>query len=125
VAFDCPGAVCYNAGSYFTEVVVYAIIRSGGKQYRVAEGQTVRVERDVLGSANQDKITFGEVLMIGGDEPKIGKSKVAGASVEGEIVGEAQGKKLVVFKFRKRKRSRKKAGHRQSFTAVKILSVKG
>jgi len=103
--------------------MAYAVIRSGGKQYRVAEGDTVRV--DLLTGAAGDKIKFDDVLMIGGDEPKIGKPKVAGASVEGEIVGETQGAKLVVFKFRKRKRSRKKAGHRQSFTAVKILSVKG
>lgn len=103
--------------------MAYAVIRSGGKQYRVAEGDTVRV--DLLSGAAGDKITFDDVLMIGGDEPKIGKPKVAGASVQGEIVGETKGDKLVVFKFRKRKRSRKKAGHRQSFTAVKITKVQG
>jgi len=103
--------------------MAYAVIRSGGKQYRVAEGDTVRL--DLLSGAAGDKITFDDVLMIGGDEPKIGKPKVAGASVQGEIVGEAKGDKLVVFKFRKRKRSRKKAGHRQTFTAVKITKVQG
>ena len=103
--------------------MAYAVIRTGGKQYKVAEGDTVRV--DLLSGAAGDKVKFDDVLMIGGDEPKIGKPKVAGASVEGEIVGETKGDKLVVFKFRKRKRSRKKAGHRQSFTAVKILKVKG
>jgi large subunit ribosomal protein L21 len=103
--------------------MAYAVIRSGGKQYRVTEGDTVRV--DLLSGAAGDKIKFDDVLMIGGDEPKIGKPMVAGASVEGEIVGEARGNKLVVFKFRKRKRSRKKAGHRQSFTAVKITKVQG
>jgi hypothetical protein len=60
-----------------------------------------------------------------GDQPKIGNPKVAGAAVEGEIVGEVKGDKLVVFKFRKRKRSRKKAGHRQHYTAVKITKVQG
>ena len=103
--------------------MAYAIIRSGGKQYRVAEGDTVRV--DLLSGAAGDKIKFEDVLMIGGDEPKIGKPTVAGASVEAEIVGEALGDKLVVFKFRKRKRSRRKAGHRQAFTAVKITKVQG
>jgi large subunit ribosomal protein L21 len=103
--------------------MAYAIIRSGGKQYRVAEGDTLRV--DLLGGAAGDKIKFDDVLMIGGDEPKIGTPKVAGASVEAEIVGEARGNKLVVFKFRKRKRSRKKAGHRQTFTSVKITKVQG
>jgi ribosomal protein L21 len=53
------------------EVVLYAIIRSGGKQYRVAEGELLRVERDVLGGAEKDKVTFSEVLMIGGDQPKV------------------------------------------------------
>jgi large subunit ribosomal protein L21 len=103
--------------------MAYAIIRSGGKQYRVAEGDTVRV--DLLTGAAGEKIKFDDVLLIGGDEPKIGKPKVAGASVEGEIIGETLGDKLIVFKFRKRKRSRRKAGHRQSFTSVKITKVTG
>ena len=103
--------------------MAYAIIRSGGKQYRVAEGDTVRV--DLLSGAAGDKIKFDDVLMIGGDEPKIGKPLVTGASVEAEIVGETKGDKLVVFKFRKRKRSRRKAGHRQAFTSVKITKVQG
>jgi large subunit ribosomal protein L21 len=103
--------------------MAYAIIRSGGKQYRVAEGETVRV--DLLTGAAGEKIKFDDVLLIGGDEPKIGKPKVAGASVEGEIIGETLGDKLIVVKFRKRKRSRRKAGHRQSFTSVKITKVTG
>jgi large subunit ribosomal protein L21 len=101
----------------------YAVIRTGGKQYRVAEGDTVRVDR-LTGKAGE-KVKFDDVLVIGGAEPKLGKGKIAGASVEGEIVGEVKGDKLVVFKFRRRKRSRKKAGHRQAYTAVKILKVKG
>ena len=100
-----------------------AVIRTGGKQYRVAEGDTLRVDR-LAGKAGE-KVTFDDVLLVGGAEPKIGKGKVAGASVEGEIVGEVKGKKLVVFKFRRRKRSRKRAGHRQHYTAVKITKVKG
>jgi large subunit ribosomal protein L21 len=104
--------------------MAYAVIRTGGKQYRVAEGDTVRV--DLLSGSAGDKVTFDEVLAIGGDaEAKIGKPKVAGASVEAEIVGEVKGDKLIVFKFRRRKRSRKKAGHRQAYTAVKITKVKG
>jgi large subunit ribosomal protein L21 len=103
--------------------MAYAVIRTGGKQYRVAEGETVRV--DLLTGAAGDKVTFDDVLAIGGDQPKIGNPKVAGAAVEGEIVGEVKGEKLVVFKFRKRKRSRKKQGHRQHYTAVKITKVQG
>jgi large subunit ribosomal protein L21 len=101
--------------------MAYAVIRTGGKQYRVAEGETVRIDR--LAGAAGETITFDDVLLIGGETPKIGKPKVAGASVQGEIVGDVKGDKLVVFKFRKRKRSRKKAGHRQAYTAVKITKV--
>jgi len=100
----------------------YAVIRTGGKQYKVTEGATVRV--DLLSGKAGDKVKFDDVLLIGGDAPKLGK-ELAGASVEGEIVGEVKGEKLVVFKFRRRKRSKRKNGHRQHYTAVKILSVKG
>ena len=99
----------------------YAVIRTGGKQYKVAEGDTVRV--DLLSGKAGEKVTFDDVLAIGGAEPKIGQPLVKGASVEGEIVGEVLGDKLIVFKFRRRKRSRKKAGHRQAYTAVKITKV--
>lgn len=101
----------------------YAVIRSGGKQYRVSEGDTVKLE--VLSGNPGEKVTFQDVLMIGGDAPKFGKPVVAGASVEGEIVEHGRGEKLTVFKFRRRKRSRKKAGHRQNYTAVRITGVKG
>jgi large subunit ribosomal protein L21 len=103
--------------------MAYAVIRSGGKQYQVSEGETVRVDR--LSGEPGSKVSFGEVLLIGGDEPKFGTPTIAGAAVEGEIIGDTLGEKLVVFKFRKRKRSRKKAGHRQSYTSVKITKVMG
>lgn len=99
-----------------------AVIRTGGKQYRVAEGDTVRVER--LAGNPGDKVEFAEVLMSMGDSVKVGKPTVAGASVEGEIIAQERGDKLVVFKFRRRKRYRRKNGHRQSYTAVKITSLK-
>jgi large subunit ribosomal protein L21 len=83
------------------------------------------VRVDLLTGAAGDKIKFDDVLLIGGDEPKIGKPLVSGASVEAEVIGETLGDKLIVFKFRKRKRSRRKAGHRQSFTSVKITKVTG
>jgi len=101
----------------------YAVIRTGGKQYRVAEGDTLRV--DLLGKKAGDKVTFDDVLAVGGEEPKFGKPKVAGALVEAEVLGDVLGEKLVVFKFRRRKRSRRKAGHRQGYTAVKITKVTG
>jgi large subunit ribosomal protein L21 len=103
---------------------VYAIIRSGGKQYRVAEGQTVRVERDVLGSANQDKITFGEVLMIGGDQPKVGAPTVPGASVVATVLRESRGEKIIVFKKKNRKNHTKREhGHRQDMVELRIDSI--
>jgi large subunit ribosomal protein L21 len=103
--------------------MAYAVIRSGGKQYRVAEGDVVRVPS--LTGAPGDKISFGEVLALGGDSPKFGTPLVKDAAVDGEIVAHGLGEKLIVFKFRKRKRSRKKAGHRQGYTAVRITGMKG
>ena len=101
----------------------YAVIRTGGKQYRVAAGDVVQVA--TLAGNPGEKVTFGDVLLLGGESVKVGKPLVAGAAVEGEIVEHGRGPKLIVFKFRKRKRSRKKAGHRQAFTAVRITGVKG
>lgn len=102
---------------------MYAVIRTGGKQYRVAEGTVLRVEK-LAGSAGE-KITFNEVLFLGGDAPKLGRPLVDGASVGGEIMAQDRGKKIVVFKFRRRKNYRRKAGHRQPYTQVKIVSIKG
>ncbi|MGC4090274.1 MAG: 50S ribosomal protein L21 [Polyangiaceae bacterium] len=101
----------------------YAVIRTGGKQYRVAEGDVVQVA--TLAGNPGEKVTFSDVLLIGGESVKVGKPTVAGAAVSAEIVEHGRGPKLVVFKFRKRKRSRKKAGHRQNFTAVRITGVTG
>jgi large subunit ribosomal protein L21 len=99
-----------------------AIIRTGGKQYTVNQGDLLRVEK-LAGNAG-DKVVFDDVLMIGGDNPKFGAPTVSGATVEAEIVGQGRDKKVIVFKFRRRKRSRTKAGHRQAFTEVKITGVK-
>jgi len=103
--------------------MAYAVIRTGGKQFRVAEGDVVRVA--TLAGNPGEKVNFGDVLLLGGESVKIGTPLVAGAAVEGEIVEHGRGPKLIVFKFRKRKRSRRKAGHRQNFTAVRITGVKG
>ncbi|HEU5075257.1 MAG TPA: 50S ribosomal protein L21 [Polyangiaceae bacterium] len=99
-----------------------AVIRTGGKQYQVKEGDLVRVEK--LAGEPGSKITFDEVLMIGGDKLQFGKPLISGAKVEAEIVSQDRGDKLIVFKFRRRKRFRKKAGHRQYYTQVKITGVK-
>ena len=108
----------------FRRSFVYAIIRSGGKQYRVAEGELVRVERDVLGSADKDRITFSEVLMIGGDQPKVGTPTVAGASVVATVLRESRGEKLIVFKKKRRKNhTKRKHGHRQDLVELRIESI--
>ena len=100
-----------------------AVIRTGGKQYRVSEGDRVAVE--LLAGNPGDEVEFSEVLMIGGDAPKIGKPLVAGAKVKAQIVEHDRGERLIVFKFKRRKRYKRKNGHRQHFTAVKITSIQG
>ena len=103
---------------------MYAIIQSGGKQYRVAAGDRLKVERDVLGSAKEDKVTFSEVLMIGGDQPKVGVPTVQGASVLATIVSEMRGEKIIVFKKKRRKNHTKRThGHRQDVVEVRIDSI--
>jgi large subunit ribosomal protein L21 len=100
---------------------MYAVIKTGGKQYRVAEGQKLRVEK-LAGNAG-DKVTFDEVLLVGGDTPTIGQPLVKGASVAAEILGQDRGKKIVVFKFKRRKNYRRKNGHRQPYTELKITGI--
>lgn len=100
---------------------MYAVIKTGGKQYRVSEGQKLRVEK-LPGSAG-DKVTFGEVLLVSGDSPKIGQPLIKGASVAAEITAQARGEKLIVFKFKRRKNFRRKNGHRQLYTELKITGI--
>ena len=102
---------------------MYAVIRTGGKQYRVAAGDTLRVERDILASANDGKVTFGEVLMVGGDEARIGAPLVDGASVSGTLLREERGPKIIVFKKKRRKQYKRKHGHRQDLVQVRIDAI--
>ena len=103
---------------------MYAIIKSGGKQYRVAVGDRLQVERDVLGNVSDDKVTFNDVLMIGGDQPKAGNPSVSGASVAATILGETRGPKIIVFKKKRRKNhTKRKHGHRQDVVEVRIDSI--
>jgi large subunit ribosomal protein L21 len=99
------------------------VFRTGGKQYRATQGDILRVA--TLAGNPGDKVSFDEVLAIGGDSPKIGTPLVKGAKVTAEIVAHDRGPKLVVFKFRRRKRYRRRNGHRQDYTAVKITDVAG
>lgn len=103
---------------------MYAVIASGGKQYRVEEGSVVRVDR--LHGDIGAKVEFQDVLLIGGNkEPQVGQPLVSGAKVAAEIVGQDLGKKIVIFKMRRRKGYRRKTGHRQPYTNVRITSITG
>jgi large subunit ribosomal protein L21 len=100
---------------------MFAVIRTGGKQYRVAANDTLEVER-LAGEAGA-QIVFSDVLVIGGDEPQLGAPLIGGASVVAEIVEHKRGPKIIVFKKRRRHNSRRKNGHRQDFTLVKITEI--
>ena len=101
---------------------MYAIIATGGKQYKVSEGDIIMVEK--LGVATGDKYTFEQVLLVSGDDVKVGAPTVAGASVEADVInGEAKGKKVIVYKYKRKSGYHKKNGHRQQFTAVKITKI--
>jgi large subunit ribosomal protein L21 len=116
--------MCYKAWFSFLEVFVYAIIRTGGKQYRVAEGELVRVERDVLKGADKEKVTFSEVLLIGGDQARVGAPLVEGASVVATVLRESRGDKVIVFRKKRRKNHTKRThGHRQDMIELRIDSI--
>ena len=101
---------------------MYAIIKTGGKQYRVAEGETLRVEK-LNAEGENNTVKFNQVLLVGGDEIKIGTPMVEGASVDAEILRQGRAKKIIVFKKKRRKGYHKKQGHRQAFTEVKITGI--
>jgi large subunit ribosomal protein L21 len=102
---------------------VYAIIRTGGKQYRVSEGETIYVER--LAGAAGDKVTLGEVLLVGGTdgETKVGAPLLAKATVAATVLDSGRDHKVRVFKYKKRKHYRRTRGHRQDYTALRIDSI--
>ncbi|MBI4275894.1 MAG: 50S ribosomal protein L21 [Rhizobiales bacterium] len=100
---------------------MFAVIRTGGKQYRVAEDQVLRVDK--IAGQPGEIIQLGNVLMLGGDQPKIGTPTVSGASVAAEVVEQGRGPKVIAFKKRRRKNSRRKRGHRQEFTLLRITEI--
>jgi large subunit ribosomal protein L21 len=104
-------------------VAVYAIIRTGGKQYRVQKGDVVRVER--LEGTVGATVTLEDVLLVGGEgEARVGSPRLEGASVVGTVVEQDRDAKVRVFKYKKRKHYRRTRGHRQSYTAVRIDAVR-
>jgi len=101
-----------------------AIIKTGGKQYKVTEGQTIEIEK-LVGEANS-RVVFDDVLLVvDGDKIVIGQPKIEGAEVVAELIETKKGKKVIVFRYKPKKRERKKKGHRQTHTKVKIKEIKG
>jgi large subunit ribosomal protein L21 len=103
---------------------MYAVVRTGGKQVRVAPGESVRVEK--LEGAVGDPVELNEVLLVGGDEgARIGTPLVEGAKVMATIAAQGRGPKLVIFKMKRRKGYRRKRGHRQSYTEIRVDGIEG
>ena len=103
---------------------MYAVIRSGGKQLRVESGQSVRVER-LQGSVG-DNVELDEVLLLGGEgETRVGTPLVEGARALGTITAQARGPKLTIFKMKRRKGFRRKTGHRQAYTEIRVDRIEG
>jgi large subunit ribosomal protein L21 len=101
---------------------MFAVLATGGKQYKVAKGDEIRVEK-LAGDVGQT-IEFTDVRMVGeGEAVKIGRPQVEGAKVTAQILRQGRAPKLIIFKFRRRKNYRRKAGHRQPFTALRILEI--
>ena len=101
---------------------MYAVIKTGGKQYRVQQGDVIFVEK--IDSQANDAVTFEEVLLVvDGEQTKIGAPTVAGAKVEGKVLSQVKAKKVVVYKYKAKKNERKKQGHRQPYTKVEIAAI--
>jgi large subunit ribosomal protein L21 len=100
---------------------MFAVIKTGGKQYRVAADEVIKVAK-VAGEPG-DVVEFGEVLVLGGDNVQLGTPSVSGATVAGEVVSQDRGPKIIAFKKRRRKNSRRKRGFREEFTLVRITEI--
>jgi large subunit ribosomal protein L21 len=99
---------------------MYAIIATGGKQYKVSEGDIVNVEK--LSANEGEKVVFDQVIAVGGDDLKVGDA-VSGATVDASVVRNGRGKKVIVYKYKPKKGYHKKNGHRQAYTKVKIEKI--
>jgi len=100
---------------------MFAVIRTGGKQYRVAAEDVIKVDK-VKGSPGEI-VQFGEVLVVGGDSVTLGQPTISGASVAAEVLEQGRGPKIIAFKKRRRKNSRRKRGHRQEFTLIRVTEI--
>lgn len=101
---------------------MFAIIQSGGKQYRVTEGDVLRLEQ--LGAEPGETVELG-VMLLGGGEVKVGSPLIEGASVKAEVLGHGRGEKVHVYKFKAKANYRRKTGHRQPYTEVRITEISG
>jgi large subunit ribosomal protein L21 len=103
---------------------VYAVFRTGGKQYRARQGERVRVEK--LEAAVGDPVEFDQVLMVGeGTDVKVGRPLVSGGKVSGKVTAQGRADKITIIKFRRRKHYQRKQGHQQHYTEVEITSIAG
>ena len=100
---------------------MYAIIATGGKQYKVSEGDVIKVER--LGAEPGEEVVFDQVLVVGGEQTVVGSPAVDGASVKATVVAEGRARKVIVYKYKPKTGYHKKNGHRQYFTQVKIDQI--
>ena len=100
---------------------MFAVIKTGGKQYRVAAEDVIRVDR--VNGQPGEIVEFGEVLVVGGDAPQLGTPTVSGATVAGEVLQHTRGDKVIAFKKRRRKNSRRKRGYRHEFSVVRITEI--
>lgn len=104
-----------------TEKKMFAVFKTGGKQYRVAAEDVLEIDK--IEGERGEVVEFGEVLVVGGDNVTLGTPTVAGATVAAEVLDQARGPKIIAFKKRRRKNSRRKRGHRQQFTLVRITEI--
>ena len=103
---------------------MYAVIKTGGKQYRVQQGDVIFVEK--IDAQADEQVTFEEVLLVNdGEATKIGTPVVEGAKVEAKVLAQVKAKKIVVYKYKAKKNERKKQGHRQPYTKIEIVSING
>ena len=100
---------------------MFAVIRTGGKQYRVAPNDVIKIEKSA--GKPGDIIELSEVILLGGDSPKTGNPTISGASVAAEVIEQTRGEKIIVFKKKRRKNYRRKHGHRQDLTVLKIEEI--
>ena len=100
---------------------MFAVIKAGGKQYRVAAEDVIRIDRQA--GEPGDVIEFGEVLLVGGDNPQVGVPTVSGATVAGVVINHERGDKVIAFKKRRRKNSRRKRGFRHEFSVIRITEI--